>query len=150
MGTKYQGKAEEITALDTFIKLTRASDSIMARIMQVPMENNLTVSQFGTLEVLHHLGPLCLGDIAQKILKSSGNVTTVIDNLQRRGLVRRERDTEDRRQIIVHLTDEGSELISAIFPEHVEVITTEMSVLSKEEQELLGELCKILGTKSRL
>lgn len=149
MGTRYKGTDEEILALDAFIKLTRASDSVLARIMQVPTANNLTVSQFGTLEALYHVGPLCLGDIAQKILKSSGNVTTVIDNLQKRGLVRRERDTEDRRQIIVHLTEEGRELISTIFPEHVENVTLEMSILTADELEQLSRLCKILGTKSR-
>ncbi len=149
MGTKYKGSKQEVTALNAFIKLTRASDSMMTRVMQVPTENNLTISQFGTLEALYHLGPLCLGDIAQKILKSSGNVTTVIDNLQKRGLVCRERDTEDRRQIIIHLTEEGHNLISKIFPKHVDVISAEMAILTEEEQNQLGTLCKILGTKKR-
>lgn len=49
------------------------------------------------LEALYHKGPLCKRDIAAKILKSTGNITLLIDNLEKNGLVRRERDNEDRR-----------------------------------------------------
>ena len=52
---------------------------------------DLTISQFGVLEALYHKGPLCQRDIAAKILKSTGNITMVIDNLEKRELVRRER-----------------------------------------------------------
>jgi len=150
MGTRYKGTPEEIDALNAFIKLTRATESVISRILQeVPTDNNLTLSQFGTLEALYHLGPLCLGEIGEKILKSSGNMTTVVDNLEKRGLVRRERDQEDRRQILVHLTKEGESLISTIFPMHVDVITQEMTLLTSEELQELGRLCKILGTQNR-
>jgi MarR family 2-MHQ and catechol resistance regulon transcriptional repressor len=47
--------------------------------------------------------------------------------------------------IIVELTEEGRELIRSIFPRHAQVIAQEMSVLTPEEQRILGELCKKLG-----
>ena len=72
-------------------------------------------------------------------------MTTVIDNLERDGLVRRERDAKDRRVIHVHLTDEGRGKIETVLPGHVAALVEEFSVLSSDEQEALGQLCKKLG-----
>lgn len=145
MGTHYRGTAEEMRALDTYIKLERAADSLTSRINSHLSDHGLTVSQFGILESLHHLGPMCQKELAGKILKSTGNITFVIDNLVKRNLVRRQRDTNDRRFITIHLTDEGAALISDIFPAHVEIVTREMAVLCTEEQENLGHLCRKVG-----
>jgi MarR family 2-MHQ and catechol resistance regulon transcriptional repressor len=84
-------------------------------------------------------------EIGKKILKSSGNMTLVIDNLEKRGLVRRERSKEDRRYFTVHLTEAGKKLIKEFFPTHAGRITAEMGVLTPSEQEQLGRLCKKLG-----
>ena len=46
---------------------------------------------------LLHLGPMHQRELGRKLLKSSGNITLVVDNLEKRGLVRREREREDRR-----------------------------------------------------
>lgn len=103
------------------------------------------MTQFGVLEVLHHLGPMCQNEIGAKLLKSGGNMTLVIDNLEKRRLVQRQRNPQDRRMMNVSLTQAGEALISKILPGHVQAITEEMSVLSPEEQETLGELCRKLG-----
>ena len=72
----------------------------------------------------------------------------VIDNLEKRGYVQRERKKEDRRFMMVRLTDEGFELISRVFPPHAAVIASEMSVLSESEQDTLAQLCRKLGLKN--
>lgn len=145
MGTHHRGPAHEVRALDAYIKLMRAADSVTTRLNRLLAVHELTISQFGTLEAVLHLGPLSQGEIAQKILKSSGNITMVVDNLEKRGLVRRERGAEDRRCVKVHLTEEGLRLIRTIFPRHIEAIVKEMSVLGGPEQEALGRLCRRLG-----
>ncbi len=134
-------------ALNTYTKLMRAAESFTVRVNRAMAEFGLTISQFGVLEALYHKGPLCQRDIAAKILKSTGNITMVIDNLEKRGLVRRERDSEDRRYLTVHLTDEGTAVIAQAFARVEASICTEMTVLSRPEQELLGSLCKKLGLK---
>jgi MarR family transcriptional regulator, 2-MHQ and catechol-resistance regulon repressor len=145
MGTHYHGTPEEVRALDTFIKLVRATESASVRIHQHLDQTNLTVSQFGVLEALWHLGSLSQRDLAQKLLKSGGNITMVIDNLEKRQLVRRERQTHDRRVILVCLTEAGETLIQEVFPRQVQAVVQEMSVLSAIEQENLGQLCRKLG-----
>jgi len=149
MGTHYKGTEREVRALNTYIKVMRAAESVASRLSPLVAAARLTMSQFGALEALFHLGPLCQCDLAKKLLKSSGNITMVIDNLERRGLVKRKREGEDRRFVTVHLTEKGRRLISEVFPRHVAAIVEEMSVLTKSEQEGLGHLCRKLGLKDR-
>jgi len=147
MPTHYHGTPDEIRALDTWIKLTRAVDSFGARLADAGTCADVTISQFGVLEALHHLGPLRQGEISAKLLRSGGNITLVVDNLEARGLVRRERAVNDRRVVTVSLTEAGETLIAELFPQHVCAIVEEMSVLTADEQETLGRLCRKLGKK---
>ena len=145
MPTHFAGEPEEILALDTLIKLTRGTTSLLTRLAHQNTHPGLTVSQFGTLEALYHLGAMSQTDICGKLLKSGGNTTLVIDNLEKRNLVHRRRDPNDRRVVMVELTDEGRELIAGIFPVHVRAVTQEMATLTPEEQRQLGDLCRKLG-----
>lgn len=149
MPTHYNGTPEEVLALDTFIKLTRSVNALMSRVAAHETLGDLTVSQFGVLESLLHLGPLSQTEICGKQLKSGGNTTMVVDNLEKRGWVRRETSAEDRRITIVHLTPAGEALIRDVFPRHAAAITAEMSALSQQEQNQLGALCKKLGKGQR-
>jgi MarR family 2-MHQ and catechol resistance regulon transcriptional repressor len=149
MPTHFTGSRAEMRTLDTFIKLTRCTNSVLARLSERNSIRDLTYSQFAVLEALYHLGPMTQGEVSHKVLKSGSNMTTVIDNLERDGLVRRVRDAEDRRVIHVHLTDAGTQKVEAVFPAHVAALVEEFSVLSATEQETLGELCKKLGMGRR-
>ena len=132
-------------ALNTYTKLMRAAESVTSRVSRSMSAAGLTISQFGVLEALYHKGPLCQRDIATKILKSTGNMTLVIDNLEKRGLVRRVRDNQDRRYLTVHLTESGAVLIEGALA-HVEAaIVSDLAILSPAEQQTLGRLCKKLG-----
>jgi len=145
MGTRYQGTKDEVRALDTYIKLVRATESVCNRIHRHVAEAGLTASQFSVLEALLHLGPMMQRGLAEKLLKSGGNITMVIDNLEKRHLVQRDRQAEDRRCIKVCLTPEGEQLIRDLFPFHVATIQKEMSILTESEQEELSRLCRRLG-----
>lgn len=148
MSTHYKGTPEVELALDTYIKLSRATNSLDARLTGRANIEHLTISQFGVLEALLHLGPMCQNSLGSKLLKSGGNMTLVIDNLEKRGLVRRERNRLDRREVNVNLTPQGREMIEYIFPKRAADITAEMSVLTAEEQKTLGYLCRKLGKRS--
>lgn len=146
MPTHYTGSDEEMRlALDTFIKFTRAANALDNRLLHRGTLGDLTPSQFGILETLYHLGPLCQGEISAKLLKSTGNITLVLDNLEKRGLVERKREAHDRRMVTVHLTGAGRALIEEVFPHHTGSIAAEFAVLTRAEQIELGRLCKKLG-----
>ena len=134
-------------ALNSYTKLMRAAETVTTRVSRTMSAAGLTISQFGVLEALHHKGPLCQRDIAAKILKSTGNITLVIDNLEKQGLVKRERINEDRRYLTIRLTEQGETVISAAFTNVEAAIIAEMNALTEDEQEILGRVCKKLGLR---
>jgi MarR family 2-MHQ and catechol resistance regulon transcriptional repressor len=146
MGTKHRGTAAETRALDTYIKLRRAVNALSLREGEVMRRAGLTESQFDALEALFHLGPLCQRELAEKVLKSAGNMTTVVDNLERRGLVERRRDGSDRRIVTVHLTARGEALVREVSPGVVGALVGAFSGLTAKDQDQLAALCLRLGT----
>jgi len=148
MGTHYKGSKSDVNTLNAFIKLMRSVESMNNRLNRHLYEADLTVSQFGVLEVLHYLGPLNQRAIGEKLLKSGGNITMVIDNLEKCGYVKREKDPDDRRAVLIHLTDSGKSFIKDFFPKHLDKIKEEFSVLTEDEKEELGRLCKKLGVQN--
>ena len=147
MPTKYKGTLEEQRALNTYIRLQRAAETVMAHTTSHLSQHDLSVSQFAVLEALHHLGTLSQRDLAEKLLKSTGNMSIVLKRLDKRGLIARERDKEDNRYMRVCITEEGRRLLLSFFDQHVQGIVEELSVLTAAEQEELGRLCRKLGLR---
>jgi MarR family 2-MHQ and catechol resistance regulon transcriptional repressor len=145
MPTHFSGTPAEIRTLDTFIKLTRCTNALLARLAERATIDDLTPSQFAVLEALYHRGVLTQGEVSRKVLKSVSDITTVIDHLERDGFVRRERDAQDRRVIHVHLTEAGKAKLESVLPQHVAALVDEFSILSPSEQETLANLCRKLG-----
>ena len=137
---------EERRALEAFLKLMRAAHSVSGALAHALVtENNLTRTQLGVLEALLHLGPLSPGELARKVFRSEANLTTVLDNLERDGLLTRVTRATDRRSRTVALTEDGRLLAGSVFPDHAARITRVMSALTAAEQEQLGALCRKLG-----
>ena len=125
----------------SLFRTTEAMECVARKSMD---DAGLGFSDFTLLEALLHLGPLHQRELATKILRTHGNVTLVVDHLEKRGLVRRERGSTDRRYIRVHLTPEGDSLVRGLFPAHAARLAEEMSVLDESEQRELGRLCRCL------
>ncbi len=147
MELRYRGSEQENRALAAYVKLMRAAECVTARVHRHLAAEKLTVSQFGVLEALFHLGPLCQRDLACKLLKSGGNITMVVANLERRELVRRRRDASDRRFYLVELTATGRALIAKLFPRHVAGIASEFGILDATEIRCLQAICRKIGLR---
>lgn len=133
----------------TYIKFIRAAESVIRRVNLPLLDENLTTSQFGVLEALLHHGPMSQKDLSAKILKSCGNISIVVDNLEKRNLVVRTRGAvQDRRIVVVSLTAEGRELVESVLPAVVERIEEEMGILSREQLRELGDMCRLLGLRT--
>src|SRR6185369_6281653 len=104
MGTSFKGTRSEKQALNTLIKLMRASDLIERQIRESLSLADLTPSQLGVMECLLHLGPMIQSDLALKLLKTGGNITMVVDNLEKKGLIDRSPVQGDRRSYLIKLT----------------------------------------------
>lgn len=141
---KYGKKAD--LALSLLVKLVRASDT-MAMITGKDIERyGLTPPQFGILETLGHLGPMLVKEIGSKKLMSGGNMTVVIDNLEKQGLVERGACPTDRRATYIRLTEKGQKLFDEVFVQHAQCVENLIwSVLNEEEIIQLSALLKKLG-----
>lgn len=132
-------------ALSMWVKLARASASFNKRTMKDIGGFGVTQAQFGVLECLGHLGPMSLGELTKKMLVSGGNMTVVVNNLERDGYVKRTQDRKDRRVMRVRLSPKGKGFFDRIFMKHAEFVRKTASVLTPEEQKELGDLLRKLG-----
>ncbi len=136
---------DEERALRLWISLARCYATFSRAVACKVAEYDLTAPQFGVLEALYHKGPLSLGELAEKLLVTGGNVTYVMDRLESQGLVARERSGDDRRVVRAHLTSKGRATIEAVFPGHVTFVRELVKGLENREQESLRHLLKKLG-----
>lgn len=137
--------ASQRLALATYVRLMRAANTARNHASRHLGDSGLTLTQFAVLEALYHLGPMSLSDIAEKVLTTGGNLTMVAGNLQRDGLVKRQKSPEDGRVQILMLTPKGKSMMRRVFPIHAAAIAEFMGALNTEELEQLGSLCRELG-----
>lgn len=149
MATRYRGSISEVKALNAFIALQRAAESVETATQTEIARLGLTQSRFGVLEALLHLGPLTPKVLAGKLLRSKGNLTLVLENLEREKLTERMENPEDGRSFTVTLTSKGRKLIEGMFPKHAKLVTRSMSVLTGAEQEELRRICRKLGKSQK-
>lgn len=128
--------------LSTLIAFTRAEHKIHNLEYGTIKESGLTNTQFGVLEVLYSKGDLRIGEIMEKILTTSGNITIVIKNLEKEGFIKKIPDPLDKRSTIISITDKGIDIIEEILPKHINNINNIFSILTDEEKVLLKDILK--------
>ena len=121
----------------------------LARLATRSIESSeVGLSDFAVLEMLLHKGPQPLNEIGRRVELTSGAITTAVDRLESRGLVKREANPSDRRARIVRLTAAGEEHAARIFAVHKAVMDLAARGLSKNERTTLIELLKKLGSSA--
>lgn len=145
MSTRYQGTDEEVRALNVYIKLQKAARTLAWRLGSQLENYGITMSQLGVLDILYHLGSMPENELRPKLLGLGTDVDHLLEGMEHLALVRRERHPQERREVLVYLTDRGRELVEEVFPRHVSTLVACMEVLGPREQEQLGDLCRRLG-----
>jgi MarR family transcriptional regulator, 2-MHQ and catechol-resistance regulon repressor len=144
---KYGKKID--TALSMWVKLLRANATFNKKNADHLKNFGITAAQYAVIECLGHLGPMIMVELCKKMLVSGGNMTVVVDNLEKDGLVERLPSNGDRRAILVRLTPKGKRIFDDSFGKHAEYLTKLASALTIQEQEELGKLLKKLGCAVR-
>ena len=127
------------SAAEVAANLARAQMALLAEIERPPREaHGLSASAFQTLAILDGAGePLPGHVIAERLLVSSASMTSLLDTLQRRGLVERRPHPTDRRKILVHLTADGQRIVDQQLPVLHAVIAQAISTLPEDDREHL-------------
>ncbi|AND79956.1 MarR family winged helix-turn-helix transcriptional regulator [Streptococcus pantholopis] len=130
------------SAVKLMVVMRKAFRTIDAKVSESYKEDNLTATQFAALDVLYAKGEMTIGELIDKMLATSGNMTVVIKNMEKKGWVSRRLNPEDRRAYLVDLTSLGRRVIERALPAHIEKVEAVFSLLSENEQEELIALLK--------
>jgi MarR family transcriptional regulator, 2-MHQ and catechol-resistance regulon repressor len=126
--------------------LLRAEATVRKRVAAELNREGVSPAGFSVLVVLTTAGGSAeLKTLRRRLGWSKANATEVTATLQERGLVRRRRDPNDRRLVIVDLTYSGRELVERLFPEHSDRVTQAFGALDETEKRSLAELCRKLA-----
>lgn len=131
-----------------YVRLIRSAEALHADVSRGLAVDGLSASQFSAMKALRVHGRLAQREIARYILKSGGNITVLVDDLESEGYVVRERDTADRRVIYVSLTEQGEALFDGLYPGHLERIREAMAGLSEAECVQLNALLRKVSHES--
>ncbi|MGA8026633.1 MAG: MarR family transcriptional regulator [Bryobacteraceae bacterium] len=132
-------------ALHVWLILWKAARAVEQHALSSVSRIGLGLSDFAVLEVLLHKGPQSVNVIGKKVLLTSGSITTAINRLESRKLVRRTRHPEDQRARLVQLTDHGKRLIEDALRRHALDMEESMTVLTASERLELIRLLKKVG-----
>ena len=128
-----------------WVRLAMTFNVVYHEIKNELSKEHLTVPQLEIISCLDRTKGLPLSEIAERLLVSGGNVTGIIDRLERDGYVSRARDKADRRVVRALLTDKGFELYKSFLPKYRDVIHRINSVLTVQERKQLQRLLKKLA-----
>ncbi|MEZ4438047.1 MAG: MarR family transcriptional regulator [Polyangiaceae bacterium] len=106
----------------------------------------LTGPQLTVIKLLEQLGDLSLSSLSSRIKANNSTVTGIIDRMEREDLVVRERSEQDRRVVLIRLTDRGRELASRIEVEPMALFREALRSLPETDVE---DLFRILGQLQR-
>lgn len=140
-----KSKSGYSTRVEAYVWLVRSAEHLHSLVSRGLIPHGLTPSQYSTLKVLVQRGEMMQRDIASFLLKTGGNVTMVVDNLERMGLVLRRKSEVDRRQTIVAVTEEGRKIFGDVYPGHIDDIESVLSKLTDEECATLTEILEKVG-----
>jgi MarR family transcriptional regulator, 2-MHQ and catechol-resistance regulon repressor len=136
-----KGEKKRRRAIDAYAALQRAAALSAARVDDAVQPFGLSASQYGVLDTLQQRGPVHQQELAEALGRSKAQMTAIIDALEARELVRRERHAVDRRFISVYLTEAGRVLLAEVGPARTDAIVALMRELSGEQKSRLSRLC---------
>ena len=126
--------------LRLLITLSKTTQNIHKRSADIFIKHKLTTSQFSALESLYHKGSMSINKLTESALSTSGNMTVVINNLLKAGLVSRSVNPKDKRSSLIKITNQGRQKVEDIFPIHLIDLSNSFKLLNSEEKQLLIRL----------
>jgi len=126
--------------------LIHTGETFLACIDQALRHHRLSRAGREALAVLDGAGqPLAPTTIAERLIVTTASVTSLLDTLERRGLVERRPDPTDRRKLLIVVTQEGKAIVDQFLPEVVALQTAALATLSEDQRRQLVELLTTLG-----
>ncbi len=137
------------SAAEAAANLVRTADALLAEIDRRRREvADLSASAFQVLAILDGAGePLAGHVIAGRLLVSSASMTSLLDTLERRGLVERHSHPVDRRKVLIHLTDDARPIVDQMLPAVHAAAAAAFAPLSEHDREALINMLAVVRSQ---
>jgi len=101
---------------EVILNLARTAEYVMSRGAAVFRRADLTATQYNALRILRGAGEqgLACGEISERMVTRDSDITRLLDRLERRGLISRERPETNRRVVLTRITEEGLRLLAEL------------------------------------
>ena len=129
-------------AVKSMVVMRKAFRTIDARVSESFKFEQLKTTQIGVLFFVFSKRPMKKAEQLDSMLATSGNMTVVIRNMEKKGWVTRTTCPHDKRAYLVGLTEQGCQVIEHALPLHIAKIEETFSVLTEDEQAELIRLLK--------
>lgn len=115
-GTGQQASAPVAARQKTVMSLIRTAEDLRRYFTALYAPHDITPQQYNVLRILRGADPTPLPtmEIAERMVEKTPGITRLLDRLERKGLIGRERLPEDRRQVLVSITEAGLELVASL------------------------------------
>lgn len=135
-------------AINAYVAIRRTNDELHRFVSKKLAQWGLSVPKYGVLKQLYDHEPCTLSELSGSIFSGNSNMTTLIDRMEKDGLVKRTDDSRDRRIKKVLLTEKGREIVPKIIPEYRSFLHQMMiqCVTPDEQRQLMELLSKIMGS----
>lgn len=144
----------ESIAADVFLAIQKTADMLMTELAEFFKPHRISPTQYNVLRILRgagagcsdarHVDPdargLACGEIAHRMITRDPDMTRLLDRLEDRGLIARQRDKADRRMITVRITDAGLKLLKGLDQPLVDLHDQQLGHLGAKKLEALLEL----------
>ena len=143
------GEPFDFEAAQAIQNIYRAASAVRVRAERELLNTrNLTWGGFTMLWVLWVWGTMDSSTLAAECGVAKGTMTGMVTTLEKRGLVERSRDTDDRRRIEVALTDEGEAVIAELYPRFNALEVDLTSGLTASQRQMLAGLLRAVITNA--
>lgn len=130
---------------ELFLNILRSSDLLQRRISEVLKASELSSTQYNVLRILRGAGGegLACGEISNRMVTRDPDITRLLDRLEKRGLVARSREKEDRRVVTARIAPAGLDLLKKLDEPVVQMHRAQLGHLEAKQQETLIRLLEI-------
>ncbi len=108
----------------------------------------LSIPEVHVIEYLGDKGVCMMRELAEYLLVAVNTITSIVDKLEEKRFVRRERDDSDRRIVMVRLTDRGNEAYLGIMDKRLSSCRTLLTPLNEDEQDIFMVLIRKIARSS--
>ena len=135
----------------TFVRLLKTADTLSLEVEQFLKASGLTAAQYNVLRILRGAEPegLACGGIGERMVSHDPDITRLLDRMEKRGLITRQRQTDDRRVVKTRITRQGLDLLRSLDQPVHQLHKRQFSRLSPARLKILTSLLDQLGTGKR-